>query len=181
MFEKFIIVSYLFWWSVPLILEKSILVPKLYLFIYFSFLFRWEERGESSNSGVERKGCRWQWFWPLKWLIFYVKWFHIMRGVQIRCFLGSVYNNILELGKSFGFRLILGFEVVFCVLKVMNWFNMVPIVLSRCFEENMGWKWVFKRKKQEPCFSGNHSAQNLRGSRWHIVYFFQNKLGWTTH
>jgi len=48
---------------------------------------------------------------------FYTKWFHIMRGVQIRCFLGSIYNNRLELGKSFGFRLILGFEVGFCVFE----------------------------------------------------------------
>jgi hypothetical protein len=53
-----------------------------------------------------------------------IKWFHMMRGVQIRCFffILKMLKNISELAKIFGFELFLGFKLVFfCVfLEVIS-------------------------------------------------------------
>jgi len=152
---------------------------KLYFF-YFSVLFGWEERGESPNSGVERKGCRWQWFWPLKLLIFIPNGFILWKEFKLGVSLEVSITTDWSLGKVLVLCWFWVLRWVFAFLKVMDWFNMVPIVFSRCFGKKIGWKWVFERKKQEPYFSGNHSGHNLGGWR-HIVYFFQNKLGRTTH
>jgi hypothetical protein len=83
-----------------------------------------------------------------------IKWFHMMRRVQIRCFffILKMLKNISEFEKIFGFELFLGFKVVFlCVfLEVISWFNKV----SKVF-------WVkidFFLKKLVFYFSGQHSG-----------------------
>jgi hypothetical protein len=62
----------------------------------------------------------------------------VLERESYRCNDFDHQNNRFELRKIFNFELILSFEAVFVLLEVMNWFNKVFRVFSRCFWLKIG-------------------------------------------
>jgi hypothetical protein len=65
---------------------------------------------------------------------------------------------------------------LFAFLKVINWFNEVSMMFSRCFWVKVGSKWVFLVKKTLLCWPYQWTDSEI--NKWHIVFFFYKE--WAT-
>ena len=105
-------------WLVPWISQNLILILNFILFIY-QFFFCWRREKIVGFQFRERK-CLLVRILATKTIIFYVKWFHMMRGVKIMCFffftLKTPKKSDLSLRSFFFcFRWISGLRVIFFV------------------------------------------------------------------
>jgi len=110
-----------------------------FIFLFFSVFFCWEEReGVVGFQLRERK-------WLLgkipatKTVDFYVKRFHMMREITVRCLftLKTPKTTDLSLGRIFvsgGFQVL---EWFISFLVIMDWFNNVSRVFFKCFRSKM--------------------------------------------
>ena len=103
---------------------------------------------------------------------FCVKRFHMMKGVTISCLftLKTPKTTNLSLRRIFfsgGFR-VLGWFIGFLV--VMDWFNKVYMMFSRCFGSKMGWKWDFRWRNKGPRFFRSPQRPDSRFRRRHAFF-----------
>jgi hypothetical protein len=83
----------------------------------------------------------------IKIFYFYVKWFHMMRGIELSVFpLEKDWKTYLSSKRFFvsgWFRVLKWF---FMFLKAINYFNKIFIMFSKYFGLNIGSKWIFEWK-----------------------------------
>jgi len=86
----------------------------------------------------------------IKTINFYIKWFHIIRKIKIKCFLFTL--KAPELEKIFYFGLLTNFEAIFCVFEGINWFNKVSKVFSKRLRSKNEFKMDFGVAKTKTLF-----------------------------
>jgi hypothetical protein len=121
------------------------------------------------DSDLEKINVCWWGIWPPKQLFFYVKWFHMMRGVNIKCFFTSkTPKNHILVQKVF-FFVLSGFWVLGRLFMFLWLWIDLTRSLGCCF---LGVLWVeneFLGKKQGPCFSGYYSGWIMGMNRQRVV------------
>jgi len=125
--------AFKFIWKVhlnpPFFLAIKWPIPLIY-FHHFQSFFGWEElEGIVGFQSKERVVAT---ILDIKMIYFHSKLFRI-KLVFLKKILKVPITHIWA-GKIFDFELILNIEVVFALLKVINWFNKVLKMFSRCFE-----------------------------------------------
>jgi len=154
------------------LLQNSILIPKFILLI-FQFFFGWRREMRLPDSDLKKRNVCWWGIRPPKRLFFYVKWFHMMRGVNTKCFFTSKTPKNHILGQKvffFCFGWILGFRVTFYVFLAMNWFNKVfRVLFPKSFVQKKKLKMSFWVNKQGLCFSDHYSGWIMRMNKQRVV------------
>jgi hypothetical protein len=85
-------------------------------FIFLVYCLR-DERKSHRISAIEIKKSL-TLILVIKIIDLYIKWFYLIMGVQLRCcFTLKVSKKIFELGKIFGYELILAFRIFFRVFR----------------------------------------------------------------
>jgi len=148
-----------------------------YFIFLFLVLFQWKREGFAEFRLKKRK-LSLTTISTTKTGRFCVKWFHMMKGVKIKCFLTLKTPKIkinLSFRRFFCFRLIMGFGVVFCVLGGHRLVIQGSKGISFVFWVKSG------LKKQEPYFSGHHNGRILGNYRWRIVICFWKRTHCSPH
>lgn len=117
-------------------------------FTHCSVFFLLEEKKEVVRFQFRERKCLLVRNLATKIVIFYIKWFHMMKKVKIICVFFLPWKHIknqIWVQEFFiffwvDFKFYSGFFMFFVVV---NWFNKIYMVFPKCFGQKIGWKWVF--------------------------------------
>jgi hypothetical protein len=117
----------------------------------------------------------------VKTINFYIKWFHIIRKIKIKCFLFTLKvpeKTYLSLRRFFILDCLRILRLFFVFLKVLIGLTR----FQRCFLNVLGQKtslkWILEWQKQKLCFYSHHND-----SKWEIIddtlfFFFCQNIRW---
>jgi hypothetical protein len=111
----------------------------------------------------------------VKTINFYIKWFHIIRKIKIKCFLFTLKvpeKTYLSLRRFFILDCLRILRLFFVFLKVLIGLTRFQRCFLNVLVQKTSLKWILEWQKQELCFYSHHNDSNMRNYRWHIVFFF---------